>query len=438
MTYVNSDELGQQILRIVQRFPKSQQMLTEIARFLGESFKADTCFLLVNTRMKAVIWSSQELSIEEEPLKQAILSSKWLKKIQNDSKSQTFTFENPSFVGLTLRNGLGIPTFFRQKQNGILVLGSQKQRKWTQTEKECLENLSGSVALAYQLVLSPNPPNSSDLDRETDEKVREMFPRQGSSIIRQLYELMRQQLTQQRQLNEFKDNIITAISDKARNPLASMQMAITLLKNNNLTSEQKQRYVGILEDEWQQLNVLINNIVILKQLETHELTVERQPYSIMPLIEQIAYPLAEKWQKNPRKSLKINLEPISVPQTFYTDPKHLRSILNELLINAGNYATSETTIQVTINTEETATKDYLIIKIENQGYDIEEDEQTKIFDLFYRGKEAIAHSVPGTGIGLTLVKGLVELLEGTIQLISQPKTEGSLTTVILTLPSLTP
>jgi signal transduction histidine kinase len=409
-------------------------MLAEIARFLGESFKADTCFLLVNTRMKAVIWSSQGLSIEEESLKQAILSSKWLEKLQNNSKPQTFTFENPSFIGLTLRNGLGMPTFFRDEQNGILVLGSQKQRKWTQKEKDNLENLAFSVALAYHLVPAPHSPSSPELDKETEENVRKLVPNQGSPIIRQLYELMRQQLTQQRQLNEFKDNIITAISDKARNPLASMQMAITLLKKNNLTDEQKQRSLGILEDEWQQLNVLINNIVILKQLETHELTVERQPYSIMSLIESITDPLVEKWQRNPRKSLTLKIEPISVPKTFYTDPKHLRTILDELLTNAGNYAAPETSIQVTVNTEETD----VIIKIENQGCLLEDDEQTKIFDLFYRGKDAIAHAVPGTGIGLTLVKGLVELLEGKIQLISEPKTEEALTTVILTLPSLTP
>lgn len=72
------------------------------------------------------------------------------------------------------------------------------------------------------------------------------------------------------------------------------------------------------------------------------------------------------------------------------------------------------------------------------GGKIGQDEIHQVFDLFYRGKDALDRSIAGTGIGLALVKGLVELLKGKVELVNDPKEEEALTTVTLMLPSLTP
>jgi signal transduction histidine kinase len=438
MSPANNNELEQQILRLVQTFSDNEQLLLEIARFLAVTCEVDICILIVNTRINGVIGSSHSLNGIEGKIKQRIMTENWFNQLAESQKPQIITPSSSLLPELPLQTGLAMTLFFRGDPNGMILLGSQTPRQWSKTDIKTLHRLTDSLALVYHLTQDEATSPTTELDGETEERVRRIFPNQGSPLIRQLYEVMRQQLAQQQQLNKFKDNIITAISDKARNPLASMQMAITLLKKENLPDELKHRYVGILEDEWQQLNVLINNIVILKQLETNELQVDRQPLSIMPLIEQIATPLQEKWEKSRRKSLDLSLNPIAIPQTFYTDPKHLQTILEELLTNAGNYADPNTTIGVTIDHHSSKTQDTLIIYIENQGSQIEEAEQAQIFELFYRGKDAIARSIPGTGIGLALVKGLVELLEGEIQLINQPEGDSFISTVTLMLPSLTP
>ncbi|MGK7932133.1 MAG: sensor histidine kinase [Microcystaceae cyanobacterium] len=442
MDSVNYNELGQQILRIVQRFPDSQQVLLETARFLAVTFEVDTCILIVNARINGVIWSSQWVNDIEKKIKSKLMAEKWFNDLKNTQEPQIIVPSSSLLPDFPLHTGLAMTTRFRSDPNGMIFLGSQTARHWSSEEINGIHRLTDCLALTYHLTQDENEitPSSTELDRETEERVRRLFPNQGSPIVKQLYELMRQQLAQQRQLNEFKDNIITAISDKARNPLASMQMAITLLKADNLPSEQKHRYVGILEDEWQQLNVLINNIVILKQLETNELQVSRQPLSIMPLIEQIAVPLREKWAKDRRKFPILSLNPLQIPQTFYSDPRHLRTILVELLTNGGIYADPDTTVKVTINSNHSEAGETLMIQIENQGSQIEADEIEKVFDLFYRGRDALDRSIPGTGIGLALVKGLVELLEGDIQLVSQPQEENdsASTTVTLTFPSLPP
>lgn len=429
MPSVNHNELGQQILRIIQRFSDSQQLLAEIARFLAETFEVDMCILIINQRKYGVLWSSSPVSDIEKQIKGRLRDENWFDDLIKTKDPQVISPSSSFLPEFSLKTALGMTTVFRDNPNGMILLGSQAVRQWSLKEITTLYRLTDFLALTYYLTQEEN---------SEDEQVRRLFPNQGSPIIRQLYELMRQQLSQQRQLNQFKDNIITAISDKARNPLASMQMAITLLKQNNLSHEQKHRYVGILDDEWQQLNVLINNIVILKQLETNELEVERQPLSIMPLIEQITTPLQEKWQKSRRKSLDLSLNPIKIPSTFYTDPKHLQIILEELLNNAGHYANPKTTVKVRIDSEEFDNLEKLMITIENQGGKIEEEEIERIFELFYRGKDALDRSIPGTGIGLTLVKGLVELLAGEIQLVNQWEGDSATTIVTLTLPSLTP
>ncbi|NJQ98402.1 MAG: sensor histidine kinase [Hydrococcus sp. CSU_1_8] len=97
-------------------------------------------------------------------------------------------------------------------------------------------------------------------------------------------------------------------------------------------------------------------------------------------------------------------------------------ILNELLTNAGNYSKPGTTVTISV----TQQKEQVAIAVTNLGLAISKQEQTYIFESFRRGESAIEQSIPGVGLGLSLVKKLVELLNGRIGVVStsteDPKT----------------
>jgi signal transduction histidine kinase len=248
---------------------------------------------------------------------------------------------------------------------------------------------------------------------------------------------MRQQLEQQRQLNEMKDEIIAAISDRARNPLATMKMVIDALsdRKRQIPPASQENYWRILKQEWNTLNHLINNIVTLKQLESQEISFCPQPVDLGVLIRETTLPLAEKWGEDAKKSLKLEIDSHLAEKTPHldTDPQHLRAILEELLTNAANFSTAKTTVGIYIQELE---REKLSISVTNRGLAIDETEKKSIFEPFRRGKGITDRAIAGTGIGLALVKGLVELLNGQIEVTSEPIPDSSdyATTFTLTLP----
>ncbi len=423
-------DLGQQILRIIQRYSNSQEMLSEIAAFLGERFNADSCILIVDQASLLVVWPPQEDSDRLRELQVSLGDQSGLKTLKNSQNKQIIILNHFSQSGLILETVLAMTTVFRLKKNGILLLGSIKQRKWTESEKNSLENLADALSIAYFMSHSSDTAFLVDSSKSTNTM---------SPIVLRLYELKQQQLAQQQQLNEMKDNIIDAISDKARNPLSVMRIALEMLKQDNLPHALQQRSVSSLEEAWQQLNILINNIVTLKQLQANEITVTAHALSLQSFIEEIIQPLREKWQNDPRKLLNLELKFEALPHPFYTDPKYLQLIIEELLGNAANYADKESTIQVHLEPYLIDSEQY-IMRIQNVGCPIEATETEQIFALFRRGKYALEKSIPGTGIGLSLVKGLVELLQGRIQLHREPsdKTGSDVITVTVTIPSIVP
>jgi signal transduction histidine kinase len=194
-------------------------------------------------------------------------------------------------------------------------------------------------------------------------------------------------------------------------------------------------YWRILKHEWKTLNQLINNIVTLKQLESQELRVRPQPVDLKALLEGVTSPFLERWSEDKRKSLRLVIECPSGerPPLLETDPQHLRAILDELLVNAGNFSHARTSVGIRVRE---LTEGVVEIAVTNTGLAITEEEKGFIFEPFRRGKGITDRAIAGTGIGLTLVKGLVELLDGRIEVSSVPLagTDAHATTFAITLP----
>ncbi|MEG3436994.1 HAMP domain-containing sensor histidine kinase [Pannus brasiliensis CCIBt3594] len=401
-------------------------LLEQMAREIGEHLGVSACFLMAGGNIGTIegFWHEKkkglpagysgvtepEMSIETgratclRDLRERGIALDWWRSIA------------------PLDSSWAIAISFRGIRNGIAIIGTSEAGRVTGREPEILAEIGSALGIAYGTLPLPHEAVSS-LDREEIARIVPFNSREratGSPIVKRLYELMRQQLEQQRQLNEMKDEIIAAISDKARNPLATMKMAIDALssKDRNLPPSSRENFWRILKQEWDTLNQLINNIVTLKQLESQELRVFPRPVDLEALLREVTLPFQEKWGEDKRKPLRLEIDRSGVgKEPVETDPQHLRAILDELLTNAGNFSHPKTTVGIEVRD---IADGAIEISVTNTGLGIAEEEKELIFEPFRRGKGITGRAIAGTGIGLALVRGLIELLNARIEVTSVP------------------
>ncbi len=255
---------------------------------------------------------------------------------------------------------------------------------------------------------------------ESEIRLAEQVANQCAIAIRQarLYQAARSQVEKLEQLNELKDNFLSSVSHELRTPMANVKMSSQMLEISlrqlgifdNPEHRQIHRYFQILKDECQRELKLINDLLDLSRLDAETEPLMVTCINLHDWVTHIAEPFLERTRdRNQQLSLNIssNLPPIQ------TDTSYLSRILSELLNNACKYTPAQGTIQVSIH-EYTA--EYIKIIITNTGIEISAPEQERVFERFYRIPSHDPWKHEGTGLGLALVKKLIERLGGAIAL----------------------
>jgi signal transduction histidine kinase len=296
---------------------------------------------------------------------------------------------------------------------GFLVLQYNVPHLWQQDELDLINWISVQISTAIIHHQTLNQVQSIVEERTAQLKW-------SLDVQAKLSEKMRQQIEQLQQLNQLKDDFLNSMSHELKTPLTSMKMAIKMLRQAQLPSAMRERYLNILEQEWEREYNLIKDLLTLQQVESGELIYSPQQLNLRQTIEQLTASFTEKWHSY--KGLTLTTQISNSAVNVYTDSESLEHILNELLLNAGKYSDADTTIELSVSNQDTLKiKDKMIaIAIANYGAGIPTEELPYIFDKFRRGKGVTDRAVPGTGLGLTLVKHLVDHLNGTIDVTSEP------------------
>lgn len=297
---------------------------------------------------------------------------------------------------------------------GFLILQHHHPRPWTTAEIELATWVNTQIRIAT-------------LNHQALQQVRDLVEERTAQlkwsldVQAKLSEKMRQHIDQLQQLNRLKDEFLDTIQHELKTPLATMKMAIRMLRQPGLPPERQEKYLDILEQEWQREDHLIQDLLALQKLESNQVALQPQRLDLKSFIASITTPLLPKWEAK-----GLQLETTYVPDedaiAAYVDPDSLNRILTELLTNASKYATAKTPIQLTLEQVHHVNGDRLILKITNTGPGIDPDDLDSIFEKFHRGKGVTAQAIPGTGLGLALVKSLVNHLDGEVTVDSLPET----------------
>jgi len=209
-------------------------------------------------------------------------------------------------------------------------------------------------------------------------------------------------------LAQAKSNFVANVSHELKTPLALLSLFSEILEQGRVDNEEKKtEYYGIIRHESQRLNKVIDNILDFSKIEAGRKTYNFAETDMAEVIESVLS--SYRYQiVNSGFAIQTNIQP-DLPSVSI-DREAMAQAISNLVDNAIKY--SGEVKQLSINTERLGSD--LSIEIADHGIGIPRAEQAKVFDKFYRVGNGLVHDVKGSGLGLSLVKHIIEAHNGTI------------------------
>ena len=233
-------------------------------------------------------------------------------------------------------------------------------------------------------------------------------------------------ITHMKVLDRLKSEFVAKVSHELRSPLSTIHEQLALVINDltGQLNESDEHLLSRAKERTQGLISTIGDLLDLSRIESGMTQQEPKPVQLEALLSNIVDFLGTR-AKNKQQSLSLDRPADPLP-TIKADPLALESLFGNLITNAINYTQQGGTITVTAD----MTGINLRIRVIDNGFGIEARFLDKIFDRFFRVKNDKTRFITGTGLGLPIVKGLVEALNGRIVVESVPD-EGTTFTVLL-------
>jgi len=244
---------------------------------------------------------------------------------------------------------------------------------------------------------------------------------QRKHLIRELKEAK----TQTEQALAFKSALLATISHDLRTPLGAIVGYADMLQQGvfgAVNEEQKERLEAILSSAYY-MRELISMLLLHAEMESNSLQMKPRVVSLPKLLATVRSSLWVLAQKR-GLGLDVALEP-DAPLTVYLDPRLLRSVLTNLVSNALKF-TKEGGVTVRVYRRD---DEHWAISVSDTGVGMSAEEQQRIFDPFYTRSHVKMSGAPGLGLGLYIVRSLVERLNGEIEVWSA-EGQGSVFTVV--------
>jgi len=223
-----------------------------------------------------------------------------------------------------------------------------------------------------------------------------------------------------RQKNEF----LSMLAHELRNPLAPIRNAVEVMKLSGSSPPDVEWARDVIDRQIRQLSRLVDDLLDVSRITRGKIELRTQPLDLEPVVAQAveaSRPFIEA--KNHRLQVAVAPEPLRVNG----DPARLSQILTNLLINAAKY--TEEGGQIVLNARREGSD--AVVCVRDTGVGIPPEMLAAVFDLFIQVEQSIDRSQGGLGVGLTLVRRLVELHGGVVYATSAGPGQGSEFTVRL-------
>ncbi|MCC6510603.1 MAG: response regulator [Pirellulaceae bacterium] len=225
-----------------------------------------------------------------------------------------------------------------------------------------------------------------------------------------------------READRRKDEFLATLAHELRNPLAPICNAVQILKLPQCDEHSRYKTLEMIERQASQLTRLVDDLLDVSRVMRGKIQLRRERVDLTSVLLQ-AVETSEPLIRS--KQHTLDLECVDQDLHVYADPIRLLQILCNLITNAAKYTEPQGVIKVKACSEGNS----VVIRIRDNGIGIHADQLHGIFDLFMQVDHATTRAQGGLGIGLTLVKNLVELHEGSVRVSSAGLGHGSEFTV---------
>jgi len=218
-------------------------------------------------------------------------------------------------------------------------------------------------------------------------------------------EIVEAQMAQLQFLNRVKDDFLSTVSHELRTPLANMRLAIRMLHESD-QPEKLAQYLEILSRECRRETDLINDLLDLQRIEAGRCDTAPELLDLAELLPRLLEPFAPLTEQR-RQDLSLHIKPGTL---VFADRRSLERIVVELVNNACKYTPAEEQIAVHAESGE----GICTLTVCNTGVEVPPEALPLLFDKFYRLPATDLWQSGGTGLGLALIRRLVENLGGSI------------------------
>ena len=252
----------------------------------------------------------------------------------------------------------------------------------------------------------------------------------GSSAIRELAENINlikagyKEILENGVHNEkLKTELISNVSHDLKTPLTSIINYVNILKSEDITDEEREEYLLILEKKSFKLKILIEDLFEMSKINSGKIKLNRELIDILSLIHQGIGEYSTLYEEK-NISFKVTTEEDAIYMEL--DGKMMSRALENIIINALKYSLNNTRVYINIKLED----DYVKIGVKNiANYEMDFNEE-EMFERFARGDKSRNSKVDGSGLGLAITKSIVELHGGEAQI----KKEGDMFKIYFILP----
>ena len=292
---------------------------------------------------------------------------------------------------------IGVPILWREEFIGVLTIISNYQKQYSNAETELFTLFASQAAVTIQ---------NAQFHKQIQHYNSEL-----EDMVIDRTDMLTTANARLQMLDEIKSKFINDISHELRTPTTNLQLYLSLIQRGS--PEKFPHYLSVLEKESSRLEKLIEGIISYSNLLTKKDDVKFESVNICQIASDVIISYKES----------IDMRNLMVCTEFHQQSvfvkgngRQIRQMIAQLISNAIKYS-KQGDIKIAIENENSS--DFVCLQIEDHGIGIHQEEQSRIFERFYRGQGVGQSNIPGIGLGLAIVKEIIEIHNGRINVTSQ-------------------
>ncbi len=208
-------------------------------------------------------------------------------------------------------------------------------------------------------------------------------------------------------------NFLLSVTHELKSPLASIKLYLQTILKRDLEKERREQFIKSSIDDIERLDDLVENMLLASKIENRSYSFPKDMFNISDLVHN----MLDRMEIN-TQGKRIIVRDVEDYIDYYGDRFSLGSMINNLFENAVKYSDEDTKITVQLKKE----AEHIIFRVIDEGHGILDIDRDKIFDKFYRAGDEMTRKAKGTGLGLFIVKQVLDNHQASIQIYqNEPK-----------------